>query len=341
MGSTTTAVASRVTRSRAVHRERAGIAALIVGLGAILGFTILSDDQYSLHVLIWIALSSLLAVCMRFVLLVGEKNIATAAFYGLGAYCSAIITVTFEFPFAVALIAAGAIAACGSAVFGLVTFRTKGPYFMLVSFALTEFMRLVYTRIEAIGGASGMVGIFAPAWLEPWMPAFTVSVVAALILLLYLCERSNLGKIFKAIGDNDSVVSSVGISVFRIKLLCLVLASFAVGIGGALQAHTTNIVSPADFGYAVVVYAFAYVKVGGQSHVLGSVLGATVLILLVQLLQGSGSLELIIFGAAIVLSMLFLPNGLIGLAGTLAGQAVRYGRMLAAKGPRALRQRLQ
>ena len=290
----------------------------VVAFAAVLAFTLVSDDQYALHLLIWIALNSLLAVALRFVLLVGEKNVATAAFYGIGAYASAIATTMLDLPFFVSLIAAGIVAAAASAAFGLVTLRIKGPYFMLVSFALTEFMRLLYTRIDAIGGASGIVGIFPPRWLDPWMTTFTIGVVGALLAVLYACERSNLGKIFKAIGDNDAIVASVGIDVVATKLLCLVLASFAVGIGGALQAHTSNIISPGDFGYACVVYAFAYMKIGGTSHILGSVLGAALLILFDQWLQGSGPTQEILFGGAIVLGMLLLPNGLIGLINAVA-----------------------
>src|SRR5579883_3023673 len=113
----------------------------LVGFAAILGATLVIEDQYALHVLIWIALNSLLAIALRFVLLVGEKNVATAAFYGIGAYCSAIGTTMLDLPFLVSLLAGGVLAAMASAVFGLVTLRIKGPYFMLVSFALTEFMR--------------------------------------------------------------------------------------------------------------------------------------------------------------------------------------------------------
>jgi branched-chain amino acid transport system permease protein len=217
-------------------------------------------------------------------------------------------------PFALALLSGGVVAVGVSAAFGLVTLRTKGPYFMLISFAFTEVIRLVYTRINWLGGNSGLIGIFPPQTMDPWLPTLTVVLCGALLLMLYLMERSDLGRIFKAIQNNDAVVETVGINVMWIKLICLILASFAVGVAGALHAHIYNVISPGDFSYLVPVFALAYVKIGGDSHVLGSVVGAAVLTLIAQALEGSGSLEQILFGGAIVASMLVLPDGLWGAA---------------------------
>jgi branched-chain amino acid transport system permease protein len=281
---------------------------------AVLGFALFGGDDYNEHLLMWVALNAVLAVGLRFMLLVGETNIATGAFYGIGAYAGAVCTVKLGLPFALALLSGGVLAVGISAMFGLITLRTKGPYFMLISFAFTEVIRLVYTRINWLGGNSGLIGIFPPQTMDPWLPTLTVVLCGALLLMLYLMERSDLGRIFKAIQNNDAVVETVGINVMWIKLICLMLASFAVGVAGALHAHIYNVISPGDFSYLVPVFALAYVKIGGDSHVLGSVVGAAVLTLIAQALEGSGSLEQILFGGAIVASMLVLPDGLWGAA---------------------------
>lgn len=281
-------------------------------LAAVLSFALLSDDDYTLHLLIWIALNAVIAVSLRMMLLVGETNIATGAFYGMGAYIAAVVTTKWNLPFPVALLSGGALAVLVSGAFGMTTLRTKGPYFMLISFAFTEVTRLIYTRVNWLGGNSGLMGIYPPQTLDPWMPAFSILLCAALILLMYLCEKSNLGKVFKAIENNDAVVETVGIDVVQTKLVCLVIASFAVGVAGSLHAHVYNVISPGDFSYLVAVFALAYIKIGGDTHVLGSVIGAALLTLLGQELQGTGSLEHIVFGGAIVLAMLILPDGLWG-----------------------------
>jgi branched-chain amino acid transport system permease protein len=298
-------------------RLRACIGPSLTTLGAagVLAFALLTPDEYDQHLVMWVALNAVLAVGLRFVLLVGETNIATGAFYGMGAYVAAVCTVNFAVPFPLALLAGGVVAMTASAGFGLVTLRTKGPYFMLISFAFTEVVRLIYTRINYIGGNSGVMGVFPPQGLDAWMPALTVLLCGGLILALYLCEHSDLGRVFRAIENNDAVVETVGINVVSVKLLCLVLASFAVGVAGALHAHIYNVISPGDFSYLVPVFALAYVKIGGDSHVLGAVLGAALMTLVAQALEGSGALEQILFGGAIVAAMLLFPDGLWG-AGT-------------------------
>jgi branched-chain amino acid transport system permease protein len=302
----------RRTRAASSRAEWTGRAVTVLAAGAVLGFALFGQDDYNEHLLMWVALNAVLAVGLRFMLLVGETNIATGAFYGMGAYVGAVFTVKFGLAFPLALLAGGIWAVAASAVFGLITLRTKGPYFMLISFAFTEVIRLVYTRINWIGGNSGLIGIFPPEVMDAWLPALTVVLCSALVLMMYLAERSHLGRIFKAIENNDALVETVGINVVWIKLICLMLASFAVGVAGALHAHIYNVISPGDFSYLVPVFALAYVKIGGDSHVLGPVIGAALLTLIAQALQGSGSLEQILFGGAIVLSMLVLPDGLWG-----------------------------
>jgi len=289
-----------------------GPAAVALAGAGVLAFAFLGNDEYTQHLLMWTALNAVLAVGLRFMLLVGETNIATGAFYGMGAYVGAVCTTKFGVPFPLALLAGGLLAALVSAGFGLVTLRTKGPYFMLISFAFTEVVRLIYSRVEWLGGNSGIIGIFPPQMLDPWMSVLTVVLCGGLILTMYLCEQSNLGKIFRAIQNNDAVVETVGIDVVQIKLVCLVIASFSVGIAGSLHAHIYNVISPGDFSYLVPVFALAYVKIGGDANVMGPVIGAALLTVLAQMLQGMGALEHILFGGAIVLSMLVLPDGLLG-----------------------------
>ena len=285
----------------------AGVVGLVM-LGQLLG-------GYGAKLMIWIAIAALVASSLRFVMLIGELNFATAAFYGIGAYTAGVVTTLLEWPFIVAFLAGGVVAALISLVFGFITLRTKGAYFLLIGFAFTEVMRIIYTKIEWLGGNSGMVGIFVPEGLEAYLTPFVVLVCGLLIGVLYLIEVSNLGKIFTAIKDNENVVRSVGIRVHMSKVVCFIIASFAVGIAGSLHAYTNNVISPGDFGFLLSTFALAYLKVGGEEHPAGPVLGATLLILLNALVLDAGLNEHIFYGAAIVLAMLLLPKGVSGLIG--------------------------
>lgn|GEM_PF-398158 len=287
---------------------------IVAGIfAAVLIYSVSTQNRYGQSFVMWIALNSLAAACLRFVLLIGEKNVATAAFMGISAYATAIVTVNYGWPFIASILLGSVVAGVGSYLFGIVSLRIKGPYFMLIGFSFTALMGLIYTKWDYVGSNAGIVGIYAPPYMDGWLPALVVTLCGAWLLALYLCERSSLGKLFQAIRDNDSLVASVGVNIISVKILCLVIASVAVGFVGSLTAFTNTIISPPDFQFSVAVFLLAYVMIGGQSHIVGSVLGAAMLTCLDQALQGHSEWEQIVFGGAIVTSMLFAPDGLIGL----------------------------
>lgn len=272
-----------------------------------------AGDGYSAKLMVWIAIAALVASSLRFVMLIGELNFATAAFYGIGAYTAGVMTTMLEWPFIVALLAGGVVAALISLVFGFITLRTKGPYFLLIGFAFAEVMRIIYTKSEWLGGNSGLVGIFMPEGLDAYTTPLVILLSGGLVAALYLIETSNVGKIFTAIKDNEGVARSVGIRVHLSKVACFVIASFAVGVAGSLHAFTNNVISPGDFGFLLSTFALAYLKVGGEQHPLGPILGAALLISLNALALDSGLNEHIFYGASIVIAMLLLPKGVAGL----------------------------
>ncbi len=299
-------------------------AILIISIALLVG-SLFTGGGLAASLVIWLAINVLITASFRFVTLIGELNFAVAGFVGLGAYAAGASTVLFELPFLITLIVGAVAAGLVSLVFGYITLRAKGPYFMLISFAFTEVIRMFYTKTEAIGGSSGMIGIFVPLYLENYYPAFVVAVVLGLLWVLYLLEKSDFGKVLVAIRNNDAIVETVGINVHLTKVLCLGAASFVAGIAGALLAYGNNVISPGDFSFLLALYALAYLKVGGESHILGAVVGAVVLTLLAQFALSFGPYEHIFYGAAIVISVLMLPGGLIGLARYFNKRSLRAG----------------
>lgn len=282
------------------------LAALAIGASLIL-------QGYPASVIRLIAIGALMAASLRLVLVFGELNFAMAAFVGIGAYAAGIATTTMQWPFLAVLALSGIVAAAISIPFGYITLRVKGPYFKLIGFAFTEVVRLCYTQSEALGGNSGIVGIFPPLWLEPWMTTFVVGFVIVTLAVLFRIEKSDFGKLLIAVRDNDAVVQTVGINVHLTKVICFAIASFVAGLAGGLQAFVNNVISPGDFGFLLSVFALAYLKVGGEDSPIGPVVGAVLLILLGTLATGFGAGEHIFYGAAIVVAVLFLPKGLVGL----------------------------
>lgn len=283
-------------------------------IGAALATTLFVRDPYISSVISLVAIGATLAVSLRFVMLMGELNFATAAFYGIGAYSTAISVTILEWPFPISLLIGGVIAGIVSLAFGYITLRTKGPYFLLIGFAFTEAVRIIYSKALVIGGNSGIVGIFPPVAFDPWMPTLVMAVAVLLIFGLYILERSDFGRILLAVRDNENVARSVGINVLLCKIACFACASFVAGVAGSLHAFVNNVISPNDFGYLVAAFALAYVKVGGEGTIAGPVIGAIILVSLGSYALGFGGQEHIFYGGAIVLAVLLMPEGLAGLA---------------------------
>lgn len=283
------------------------------GTALILAATLLVRDPYIASVVNLIAIAALTAASLRFVMLMGELNFATAAFVGIGAYAAGAAVTILNWPFVIALLLGGVVACLISIVFGFITLRTKGPYFLLIGFAFTEAVRILYSKSPTLGGNSGMIGIFPPMALDGWMPTFIMAVAALLIFGLYVLERSDFGKVLTAIRDNEDVARTVGLDILLCKIACFAVASFAAGIAGSLHAFANNVISPGDFSFLVAAFALAYVKVGGEDHVVGPLVGSVLLVALGSYALGLGGQEHIFYGAAIVLAVLMLPNGITGL----------------------------
>lgn len=293
--------------------------AIVLSVAALAGSLKLGGG-FAASLVIWLALNILLAASFRFVQLIGELNFAIAGFVGIGAYAAGICTTMLGAPFALALGAAAVVAGVFGLITAYITLRAKGPYFMLISFAFTEVVRLIYTQIPQIGGNSGMVGIFPPGWVSSFYPTLVIAVVIVLLVVLYRIEQSDFGRVLVAIRNNDAIVSAVGIDVHMTKVVCVGISSMVAGIIGGLLAHANNVISPGDFSFLLAVYTLAFIKVGGESHISGAIVGATVLTLLAQVALSFGPFEHIFYGAAIVLAVVLMPNGLIGLFDRLRGR---------------------
>jgi len=307
------------------------VTALAAGAALVVASAFVRSDFVAM-LFVWVAVNVLLTASFRFVTLIGELNFAIAGFVGLGAYAAGCATTMLDAPFVVSLAAGAAAAGLVSLAFGWVTLRSKGPYFLLISFAFTEVLRLVYTQTSAIGGNSGLVGIFPPAWLTGYYPATVLALVLAGLWVLHRLENSDFGRILVAIRNNDLIVQSVGLDVHRTKVLCLAVSSAFAGLGGALLAHANNVISPGDFGFLLAVFTLAYLKVGGEGHFAGSIVGAALLTLLAQYALGFGAFEHVFYGGAIVLVVLLMPEGIVG---RWAAWRARRAGAAHARGPEA------
>ncbi|MBX6378888.1 MAG: branched-chain amino acid ABC transporter permease, partial [Clostridia bacterium] len=278
---------------------------------ATLAYAYVGTDPYYGQVLVWFYLNSLLALSMRLVMLTGEVNLAHASFFGIGAYAAGVLSARYHVWFLVAMAVAAVLTAATAAVFGSLALRVRGAYFLLISFALAEVVRLAFGNLweDVLGGVSGLTGIPTPAGR---FSGVMVTVLLVLLVILYILERSDLGRVFRAIQNSNDLAEAVGIDVFRYKLLALVVASTLAGIAGGLFAHFNTIVTPEDFSFRIAIFILAYVIIGGRKEFAGPIVGAVVLTILSEYLRGFGAYEPLAYGVAMLVVMILVPDGIVG-----------------------------
>lgn len=270
----------------------------------------------------------------------GQVSLAQGAFYGMGAYGSAILAVHGGLPPIASVPLAVAAAAVIALGLGLPSLRLGGHHLALATLGFGVVLFFVFNEESAwTGGPSGMSGIphvavlgrsvasdRAHAWLV-W--AVLLAALAGARVLL----GSRLGRAFRAVASSEVAASAVGIHVARVKLAAFVISGALAALGGALYAHWLTFVSPAAFGLESSIELLVMAVVGGLGSPSGAVLGAAAVTLLVEGLRGAvhaaapgstGWVEIVAFGAILVAVLLAMPDGLAGaLRRALAGRRPR------------------
>ncbi|HVJ52498.1 MAG TPA: branched-chain amino acid ABC transporter permease [Aliidongia sp.] len=267
----------------------------------------LDDFFWSYQSLIYaVGVNGLLALSMYAVLAAGQLSLAQAAFMGLGAYSSALLTVKLDLPFPLVLLAAMAIPALAALVIFTPTLKLSGVYLALATIGLGEVLRSVFVNAEITGGALGLSGIPEKAGLG--------LIYGALILALAgftLMARSRLGRALEAMRQDEVAAGVMGIDLPACKLAMLVVSAMLAGLAGALNAHVSSFIGPNDYGFDQAVTILSFALLGGIGSPFGPVLGAVILTLLPELLRPLHDFRLVVNGLIIVLAVLFMPRGLL------------------------------
>src|SRR5439155_1420850 len=261
----------------------------------------------------------------------GPLSIGQAAFYGIGAYASGLLSTKLGLPFPLAFLAAGLIAALTSLLMVPIT-RLTGAYLAVATLGFSILVYLVLKNEEWLtGGSFGLMGIpraslFGYVLAKPaYAYLLCVSVAALVYLSLLRLERSRFGRAINAIRQNEEAARACGVKVTLLKSQCFVIAAFVAGLGGSLYAHQVRYLATTDFTFWKSVEIRIMVVIGGMGSLFGAVLGAAVVVLLPEVLREIGDYRMLVFGAILMAVMLFaemsaLGNAALGLhAGTRAG----------------------
>lgn len=237
----------------------------------------------------------------------GLFSFGHAGFMCIGAYTSAILTVTLKVPFVVALIASGLVAGAISLLLGRLTLKLKGDYFLIATLGFGESVRLIFDNIEPLGGARGFSGIEKNSnFISVWI----VCIIG--IFFLVRLMNSRYGRNFKAIREEELASSTIGIDVFKTKLLSLFISAIYAGIGGSLYAHYMTFIKPTNFQLIKSTEFTIMAIIGGLGSITGSVIGALLLTVLPELLRFVADWRMVIYGAAVVILIIVRPKGIAG-----------------------------
>jgi branched-chain amino acid transport system permease protein len=258
------------------------------------------------NVVLGMGTNALLALSIWLTLSCGMLAMANAAFMGIGAYTSAILTMNYGVPFPVAIAAGMAAPALVAFVMGKPTLRLSGVYLAMATLAFGEVVRIVLLNWESLtGGALGLSGI--PQQTQWWHVLLAVVLV---VLGLWRLRRSKVGRAFEAIKEDETAAGMMGIDVDGHKMLAFVLGGAIAGLAGVLNAHLTFFIGPNEFGFDRGVDILTMTILGGISSLVGPLLGGTILTVLPEALRGFGDFRLVVNGVILVLIVLFLPKGI-------------------------------
>lgn len=286
----------------------------------------LTNDPYYLHVLIMIGICCLLSSSLNVLVgYTGQLSIGHAAFFGIGAYTSALLSIAFNFTFLISMLFSGITAGFFGICLGLPTLRLRGSYLVITTIGFAEIVRYVLMNWKSLTrGPLGLFGI-PPAEISiPFIFKYefltktsyyylTYSIVFVCIGIIWRIIDSNIGKSFIAIRENETLADSLGINCTKYKVYAFTLGAFFAGIAGSLYSHYILFISPETFNIAESAVILAMVLVGGAGTKIGPIIGSAILVILPEILRGVSQYRFFIFGVVLLFSVIFMSTGIMGI----------------------------
>lgn len=301
-----------------------------LALIALCSFPILSGNAYYIDVATYVGIAAVMAIGLGLLYgYAGQISFAQGAFYGLGAYGSALLTTELGAPFGIGLLVGMALPAIAAVVVGIPTLRLRGHYLAIATLALQVSFTEAFEQLTSItNGTVGVFGIERPSLFGLSLEdndVYYVFVVVIALIVLFFAERlvhSRFGRALAAIREDEVAAGTLGIDAGRYKLIVFALSATLAGLAGTLYAYKIQFISPVAFDLNQSIVVLSMVVIGGLGSNWGAVSGAVVVTLVTQLLFSTGTLSFLIYGAWIVAVMVLFPAGLAGL-GRLARDLVK------------------
>ena len=297
-------------------------------------------SPYGLHIAMTLGIAIILALSLNLLMgYAGQISLANAAFYGIGAYTVAIFGNVYGVPFWIALPLVGFLTAGVGLIVGLPALRVSGHYLALATLAFVSSVQVILVNwVSVTGGSPGFntsrtgLGI---SYLEDDRSYYFVIAVVTVVMVILAVRiiDSKIGRAFMAIRDNENAAEIMGVNLTKYKTMAFGINAFYCAIAGGLQAGLVRFLDPYEFGLWPSIWHMLYIVVGGLGSVLGSILGPLVLVALPESLRVFAEYRELIFAVVLLLALIFMPEGIAGLAWSNIVGKLRVGGRRAKASP--------
>lgn len=235
----------------------------------------------------------------------GQLTLGHAGFMSVGAYVSAIFTLSFQTPFFVSLLVGALAAAIIGLIIGIPTLRLKGDYLCIITLAFNEIIRVIMLNLEITNGAKGLMGI-------PRNSSFTVVFVSVCITIycIYSIVKSRHGRAMISIREDEIASELSGIPTSYFKIMAFVISAFFAGLAGGLYAHYMGMLVPKTFDYNKSVEILVMVVLGGLGNLKGSVIAAIVMTVLPEFLREFADYRMLLYAVVLIATMIIKEKNL-------------------------------
>jgi branched-chain amino acid transport system permease protein len=249
----------------------------------------------------------------------GLLDLGFVAFYAIGAYTVAYLGTAFGWNFWPTLVLGVAFAATSGVILGAPTLRLRGDYLAIVTLGFGEIVRITAVNTAAIGGARGITPIPHPPPLFgvpfrldplPYYYLILFFIVLAIVFSIRL-QRSRVGRAWTAIREDEDAAELMGVPTFKFKLLAFAIGAMVGGLGGTIFASKVIFIAPTNFPFILSATILAAILLGGSGNLPGVILGAFLIAWLPERFRGFADYRILVFGAALVLTMALRPQGLL------------------------------
>lgn len=292
-------------------------------------------NPYYLQVASFILINILLGLSIYITLSTGQLSLGNAGFMSIGAYTTALLTSKLGLPIPLGILAGSFLAALMGILIGIPTLRLHGVYLAIATLGFGEVVRVIFINWESLtNGAVGVAGIphlgrtilaqvqkygFSPESVSLKnnefisLTVFSILLVITILVVFFFgrLDRSRVGRAFQSIRMDEKAAEAMGINTTYYKILTFSQGALLAGFAGALFAHVTGYISPADFTYHRAVEILVFAVFGGSEILWGPIFGASFLTVMPELLRSLSEYRYMIYGVVLVLMMVFRPQGFI------------------------------